>query len=137
MIYKWYGSNLQSVDLNFDSKALNEVGFTRNREDVIERESFERSFVRSGDAIELVATAEGPVQGEVEDDLLARLAAKVREIEENLPSDEILVVESESGKDYPKTRHTTKNIIVDGENRLYFTYVLDPALRVGIYRRKG
>ncbi len=45
MILRRYGSSYQSVDLNFDSKALNEVGFRRNHERSIAMEDFDGSYV--------------------------------------------------------------------------------------------
>ena len=45
MILRRYGTSYQSVDLNFDSKALNEVGFRRNRVRSIATEEFESSYV--------------------------------------------------------------------------------------------
>ena len=49
----------------------------------------------------------------------------------------MLVVESREGADYPKTRDKKKNVVVDGENRLYFYWRIEPALRLGVYKKKG
>ena len=50
MILRRYGTSYQSVDLNFDSKALNEVGFRRNHERSIAVEDFGRFLRPRGDA---------------------------------------------------------------------------------------
>jgi hypothetical protein len=47
------------------------------------------------------------------------------------------MVENGDGRDYPKTRQQTKNVIVEGENRLLFEYTVAPMLRIGVYRKKG
>jgi hypothetical protein len=50
----------------------------------------------------------------------------------------LLMIESQPGRDYPKLRDQTKVEVVGGiENRLHFTWTVDPPLRVGIYRRRG
>ena len=73
----------------------------------------------------------------VERDLLRDLEGQVRKLEGELGPDEVLVVESEQGTDYPKTRTQTRTIGVDGENHLRFTTTVHPPLRVGIYRKRG
>ena len=35
MIFRLYGNTYHSVELNFDSKALNEIGFRRDKADSI------------------------------------------------------------------------------------------------------
>jgi hypothetical protein len=55
----------------------------------------------------------------------------------DLDEGEVLVVENQEGEDYPKTRDTKKNVVVDGENRLYFYWRIDPPLRLGVYRTRG
>ena len=52
----------------------------------------------------------------------------------SLTDDEFLVVESEQGQDYPKTRTKQKNVIVDGDNRLYFYSSVSPPLKVAVFR---
>lgn len=136
MIFKPYGTTLQSVDLNFDSKALNEIGFRRNRERSIPMEEFENGYSQTT-VHELTAEAEGPVQDATEQDLLNQLEARIRELEEQLGDDQLLVFENDDGHDYPKTRQRTRNVVVEGENRLHFNYTVDPPVRVGVYDRKG
>lgn len=136
MILKRYGTSFQSVDPNFDSKALNEVGFRRDQELVIPVAEFEAGWERvSGH--ELTADAEGSVQDHTEQLLLNRLEARLLELEAGLEGDHVLVLENGDGTDYPKTRQEIRNVVVEGETRLHFHYTVAPALRMGVYRKKG
>lgn len=136
MIFKRYGTSYQSVDPNFESTALNEIGFRRNREQVVPVEAFENGYEHVS-THELVAQAEGWVQDHTEQLLLDRLEAQLRELEGGPGADHVLVVENKDGHDYPKTRQELKNVVVEGENKLRFTYTVAPALRIGVYRTKG
>ncbi len=136
MIFKRYGTTYQSVDPNFDSKALNEIGFRRDQEKSVPVSEFEAAYERVA-GHELVANAEGPVQDHTEQLLLNRLEAKLLELETSLGEKEILVFENGEGTDYPKTRQHIANVIEAGENRLHFTYGVWPPLRIGVYREKG
>lgn len=133
MILRRYGSSYQSVDLNFESKALNEVGFRRNHEHSVPVEDFGGSYTLAT-THELQARAEGDVQDHTEQQLLDRLQEQVEALMAGLGEGEVLVVENEQGHDYPKTRQQTDNVIVEGENRLHFTYTIAPLLRIGVYR---
>jgi len=136
MILRRYGNSVQSVEVNFDSKALTEVGFRRDRAFSMPAEEFEATHTLVG-SHDLATRAEGSVHDEAEQALLDDLEARLRELEQGLGEDEVLLVLSEQGVDYPKTRSEMKNVIVEGENRLYFYVGVDPPLRVGIYRRSG
>lgn len=136
MIFKRYGTTYQSVDPNFESKALNEIGFRRDRERSIPVEEFESQYEHVS-THELVAQAEGPVQDHTEQLLLDRLEARMLELEAGLDDDLVLVVENGDGHDYPKTRQEIRNVVEHGENKLHFTYTVAPALRMGVYRKKG
>ena len=136
MILRRYGTSFQSVDLNFDSKALTEIGFRKNNERAEPADEFIGAWERTA-GHELAATAEGSVQDEVEQKVLEELKAQLREVEGELESGAVLVIESEQGTDYPKTRTQTRTIVVGGENRLQFTTTVNPPLRVGIYRKRG
>lgn len=136
MIYRRYGTSYQSVDTDFDAKALNDIGFRRNREHAVEAEELERSYSKI-DTVELMAEAEGSVQTETKQLLLDRLLEKLTELEAGLPEGGLLVVENESGHDYPKTRQATSNEVEEGENRLHFEYAMSPPLRVTLYRPTG
>ena len=131
MIFRRYGTSYQSVDMDFDAKALNDVAFRRNRREAIPVDELEASYV-TVETVELVAVAQGKVQYRTKQDLLDRLQAQVEELQGRLAEGGILVVENEQGHDYPKTRQQTKNVVEDGENRLYFDYSMAPPLRVSV-----
>ncbi len=133
MILKRYGSSYESVDTNFQSTALNEIGFRKDGQRSIASDDFDARYERVA-AHELDAEADGPVQDHAEQLLLARLKERLLVLESNIDSDEVLVVENESGRDYPKTRQTTKNVVLKGENKLHFHLHVAPPLRVGVYR---
>jgi hypothetical protein len=134
MIFRRYGTAYQSVDLNFDSKSLNEVAFRRNREESIPSDDFDDLF-QSLATHELTAEAEGNVQDHTEDLLLQRLEAQVEELRGALGDAEILVIQNEQGHDWPKTKQKTANVIVEGENLLHFQYTVAPPLRLSVRRR--
>ncbi len=136
MIYRRYGTSYQSVDIDFDAKALNDIGFRRNRQHAVEADELEGSFTRI-ETVELTADAEGSVQTETKQLLLDRLLEKLTKLEAGLPEGGLLVVENESGHDYPKTRQATSNEVEHGENRLHFEYTVDPPLRVALYAPRG
>jgi len=136
MIYRRYGTSFQSVDLNFDSKALNEISFRRDRESAVSIDGFEERY-QLVETAELVAEAEGDVQDHTEQELLDRLESGIRDLLGRLGDGEVLVVENEQGHDYPKTRQQTSNVIVEGENRLRFSYTVAPPLRLGVYGPKS
>lgn len=133
MIFRRYGTSFHSVDLNFDSLALSEVGFRRNREQSMPVEDFDASYDLV-ETHEIVAEAEGEVQDHTEQVLLDKLEEQIDALRSGLEEGEVLVVENEQGHDYPKTKQQTSNVIVEGENRLHFEYTIAPALRIGLYR---
>ena len=135
MIFRRYGNAYQSVELNFDSKALNEIGFRRDKVESIAADALDTFQKKT--THELTAEAEGPVQDETERLLLDRLAEQLLAIDRNLGPDEILVVENDQGNDWPKTKQKTTNVIIGGENRLHFTYTMGPPLRATVWRRPG
>jgi len=134
MIFRRYGNAYQSVDLNFDSLALNEIAFRRNRAQSIPVDEVDASFGTIA-THELSAEAEGDVQDQTEAVLLRKLEVQIEELRAALGEAEILVVENEQGHDWPKTKQKTTNVIVDGENRLHFDYTLAPPLRISVRRR--
>ena len=136
MIFRRYGTSYQSVDMDFDAKALNDVAFRRNRKQAIPVGEFESSR-ETVETVELVAEAEGQVQHETKQALLDNLQARVEELHSRLGEGWVLVVENEQGHDYPKTRQQMKNIVEEGENRLYFLYTIDPPLRVSLRQPSG
>jgi hypothetical protein len=134
MILKRYGTSFQSVEADFDSKALNEISFRRDRRFSVAAEDFERDY-ESVSVHELDARADGDVHDETEQKLLEDLLGQLEEIVEGAGEGELVVIESEQGKDWPKTRQEQKNVIVEGENRLHFHIRVEPPLRVGVYRK--
>ncbi len=136
MIFKRYGTSYQSVEANFDSKALNEVSFRRDRKKSFAADELDTLYAAQG-VHELVAEAEGDVQDATEALLLERLEGQLDEIVSGLEPGWIAVVENEQGHDYPKTRQKISNVVVEGENRLRFHYTLQPPLRVSVHRPRN
>lgn len=134
MILRRYGSKLHSVELDFDPRALTEVGFRRDGDTALDADEFSAAYEKR-DERELTATADGPVQDEAEKRLLDELERRVRELLDGLEPGEVLVIENERG-DHPRTRDRKKERVVEGKNRLHFEWRIEPALRVGIYRSK-
>jgi hypothetical protein len=134
MILRKYGSTMQSVDLNFDAKAMTEIGFRRDHEQSIPVEDFQQSY-QKGQAHELTAQTEGYVQDHAEKGALQQLEKLVRDLESKLSDGAVLVIESEQGVDYPKTRTDQKTVVEGSENRLFFTVRVHPPLRVAEYRK--
>lgn len=135
MILRRYGTTMQSVELNFSAQAMNEIGFLRDHQTSIPVDDFRTDWEKVEERA-FEATAEGWVQNDTEQELLDRLEARIRELEEELGEDEVLLVESEQGQDYPKTRHRQNNVIEEGENRLHFEAWVEPPLRMGRYRKR-
>ena len=133
MLLRAYGSNLQSVELNFDAKALNEIAFRRDHQLSLDREEFLAGHTRIA-GHDLTAEAEGDVHDEVEREVLRQLEASVREVQAGLAEGEVILVESEQGGSWPKTRQATRTVVQEGENRLHFRVKVDPPLKLGVYR---
>jgi len=136
MILRRYGSNFQEVEPNFDARALTEIGFRRTHGRAVPLDEFERDYQQVSTQ-ELDGTAAGDVHDEVETRVLAGLRARLDEVHASLGTDEVLVIESEQGLGHPKTRSQQRSVVIDGENRLHFSVRIEPALRVGVYRRRG
>ena len=135
MILRRYGTSMQSVELNFDSKALNEIGFRRDHVFAVPVDEFESGWNRLG-VREMAPRDEGWVQDETEQALLDHLESEIGEMLRTLAEDEILVVENQQGVDYPKTRHSSKVVVHAGENRLFFSAWVEPPVKVARYCRK-
>ena len=136
MILKRYGTSFHSVETNFNSRAITEVAFRRDRAFSVSVEEFDATYEKV-DERAFTAETEGAVQDVAEEALLEELEAGLQETLTSLGDGEILVVESMEGADHPKTRDKKKNIIVDGENRLYFHWRIEPPLKMGLYRKKA
>lgn len=135
MIARRYGSVVQSVQPNFDSRAMTEVAFLRTSDLSLPADEFFQSYERV-EGHELTAAAEGAVKDEAEQALLAHLRQQLLALDA-AAEDGVLLVENSPGNDYPKTRDRTTTLVVAGENRLYFRWTVDPPLRVGVYRRRS
>ena len=133
MILRRYGNDVHSVETNFDSKALTEIAFMRDHQVSTPGEEFFQAHEKLSEH-GLTAQAEGDVQDEVESVMLDDLLARLSVLHESLEESQVLFIESEQGNDYPKTKTRQKNVVVEGENRLYFYSSIDPPLRVGVYR---
>ena len=136
MILKRYGTSYQSVETNFNSRALTEIAFRRDRDFSIPTEEFDAAYERVDERVFSPQT-EGDVQDAAEEALLKALDAEIASALGALKEGEVLVVESREGEDYPKTQDRKQNVVVDGENRLYFYWRVQPPLRLGVFRKKG
>ena len=135
MIIRRYGNTIQSVETNFDSKAFTEIGFRRDHGYSDSADDFLARHERISEHA-LEAESEGAVQDEVESVMLQQLLDELLKLDAELTDDEFLVLESEQGQDYPKTRTKQKNVIVDGDNRLYFYSSVSPPLKVAVFRAR-
>ena len=134
MIVRQYGTSIESVEVAFDSNALNEIAFRKSHGFSMSDDEFLSGYVPVQEYT-LTSDAEGHVHRETEQALLDGLQAQIRKIENVLGEGEVLMVESRQGVDYPKTRGRQKNIVVDGENKLYFYASVAPPLRMVRYRK--
>lgn len=135
MLLRRYGTTLQSVEPNFDARAMTEIGFRRTGELTIPATEFEEQYDRVR-GVELTAVGEGYVQGEAETSMLESLEEQLRQVLGELADDEVMVVESQAGQDYPKTRERVTTQVVQGQNKLYFEWTVEPPLRLGVFRKK-
>ena len=136
MILRRYGHTLHSVRPNFDSKAMTEIGFRRDQERSLPVSELGEQY-QLVETLDLSSQADGYVHDEVEQALLADLESQLKALEARLGDDEVLVVESEQGVDYPKTRSEQKNEVIQGENKIHFYVNVHPPLRIGRYRRSA
>lgn len=136
MILKRYGTSYQSVEPNFESKALNEVGFRRDRKATVPVDDLDSGYDLAA-SHDLVSEAQGDVQDHTEQLLLDRLLEQVKALQAGLGPGELLVVLNGDGGDWPRTRQAMTNVVVAGENRLHFSYSVAPPLRLGVYRPRG
>jgi hypothetical protein len=135
VIVKRYGSKIQSVAPNFDARAMNEIGFQRDNDWAEPADEFFESYEKV-ETHELTAAAEGEVQGETEEKLLHSLEEQLRAVAKTVGDGAVLMIESEQGVDYPKTRHTQTTQVVGHDNRLFFRFTVEPPLRVAVYRKR-
>ena len=132
MILKQYGTSYHSVETNFNSTAMTEVGFRRDREFSVSVEEFDQKYQKVSES-ELSAEASGTVQGEVEEEVLTKLEASLQSAADGLEADHVLVVLNDRD-DQPKTRERRETVVVNGETRFQFHWWVDPPLRVAVFR---
>ena len=130
MILKRYGTSYHSVQPNFNPTAMTEIGFMRDREFSISADGFADRY-KLVSTEELGAEADADVQRDAERALLANLEASLGELVGKLDG-RVLVVEN-GREDWPKTRERRESVIVDGENRFYFHWWVEPPLKMGVY----
>ncbi|MGH7477472.1 MAG: hypothetical protein ACRELD_14495 [Longimicrobiales bacterium] len=132
MFVRRYGAKIHEVTPRFDARALSEIGFEKQGESWPAEE-----FLAEHEPIdtrEVSAYAEGAVKDEVELALLQSLREELNALEREFGEDTPLLIENQSGNDYPKTRDRTTGERVAGERRLQFSYTVDPPLRVRALR---
>jgi hypothetical protein len=135
MILRRYGNRVQSVRPNFDGLALTEIGFMRDHMLALANDEFAVRYERVA-GHELRAEAEGDVQRDVEDAVLADLQSQLEALVRGLGSSEVLLVENDD-TDRAKTHGRQTTRVVGTENRYHFHYHVDPPLRIGVYRRRS
>jgi hypothetical protein len=133
MILKKYGNSYHSVTPNFDSRAMTEVGFQKSGEQSVATTEFDEKYELT-ETKELTANAEGDVQDRVEKELLESLRTQLMELERSAGDKSVLVIASEAGKDYPKSREKQTMKVVGHDNKLHFQRSIEPPLRVAVYR---
>lgn len=131
MIVRRYGTWYHSVVPSFNPAAMTEIGFRRDRRHSIAADDFGSGY-RLVETGEVDAEADAPVQRDAERALLANLERALGEWVDRLQPGQVLAVLNERD-DWPKTRERREGVIVDGENRFYFHWWVDPALKVGVY----
>ncbi len=133
MLLRRYGSRIHSVEPNFQAHALTEIAFTRTDDFRAEADEFAHEW-ELVERHEVVGETAGDVKTEVESALLEDLLRQLDDILADAADGHVALVENELGQDHPKLRDSTTTTVVDGANRLHFTYTVDPPLRVGVYR---
>lgn len=131
MILRRYGKWYHSVQPNFNPAAMTEIGFQRDRVFSVSAADFEDRY-RAAATAEVGAEADGDVQRHAERELLGKLEGALKESVAGLGAGQVLVVLNDR-TDWPKTRERREAVIVDGENRFYFHWWVDPPLRVGVF----
>lgn len=135
MIVRRFGSSVSSVEPQFNARAMTEIAFRRTGDFSMKADELDAEYERA-DERELTATAEGDVQSEVEQAVLASLEKQLGELDSEAGPDTLLLIESEPGRDYPKTRDRTRTVVVGPDNRLHFEYTIDPPLRLAVLRKR-
>jgi hypothetical protein len=112
---------------------MTEVGFQKSGEQSVPTAEFDQQYELAATR-ELTASAEGDVQDRVEKELLESLRTQLVELERSAGDKSVLVIASEAGKDYPKSREKQTMKVVGHDNKLHFQRSIEPPLRVAVYR---
>ncbi len=132
MIVRRYGGTVVEVLPEFAPEAFNEIDFARRGGFTMDWQEFQARYERTGERA-LVAEAEGHVKIAVEASVLDLLGHRVAEAEHGLAPGELLLLESQAGRDYPRLHERTETLVEHGHNRLHFYYYVKPPLRFGVY----
>lgn len=135
MILRRYGKWYHSVEPNFNPAAMTEIGFQRDRVFSVSVGDFEDGYSAVA-THDVGAEADGDVQRHAERELLAGLERALTDHVGELEPGQVLVVLNDR-TDWPKTRERREAVIVEGENRFYFHWWVDPPLRVGVFEAKA
>src|SRR5687768_473708 len=111
MITKRYGKKIETVTPDFNPAAMNEISCRRDNAWSEEVEAFNEAYERTGEQ-NLTASSEGDMQKDVESTLLSTLLGDLRALEAAQPEGSVLMVENESGVDYPRLHSTQRTIVV-------------------------
>ncbi len=136
MIVRRFGATVGTVAPDFHATAFNEITFVRRPGLSLPWTDFAAEYERVGQ-LALESESEGHVKLEAEAALLELLARRLAEAEAALAPNELLLIESTPGHDYPRTHEHTETLVEGGHNRLHFYYNIDPPLRLGVYRRRA
>ena len=130
-IVRRYGNKVETVEPDFRAEAMTEVSFRRTGEQKWKLEEFmdEYALVRT---VDLSAEGSSANQDTAERAMLQTLKDKLDGILSALKPDELMSVESQIGKEYPRTRYERST---RGEKE--FTYGLDRPLRLGLFKRRS
>jgi hypothetical protein len=135
MIVRRFGATVGAVAADFHAAAFNEMPFARRPGFALAWAEFEAAYERVGERL-LSAESEGHVKLEAKEALLDLLAHRLAQAERELEPAEILLVESQPGRDYPRTHEQTETLVENGRNRLHFYYRIEPPLKLGVYRKR-
>lgn len=136
MIARRFGSRIHQVTPNFDARAMTEISFLRGNALDDSAEEFLAGHERMEEH-QLAATAQGEVQNDVEEAMLRDLQAQLEALADASQEGDVLLIENEPGKNYPKTHIRQRTLVIDGANRLQFDAEIDPPLLVARYRSRG
>jgi hypothetical protein len=134
LIVRQYGTKVQSVVPAFDALAITEIVFRRDRQWSMGADAFLDAYDRT-ETHELTAAAEGGVQHAAKEALLHSLEQQLLAVAATV-GDGVLLVEADGNAGGPKTRQTQLTQLVQGRNRLFFRYAIEPPLRVSVFRRR-